>query len=146
MAPYSTHNDGDRLFSRNIPLFTLTSPRSSPFAVNDSPHCCILFYKNVLKFSSIPNISMYSFTQYAEQGHTLFCNISMPWIGQCLFFCNPLKPYYQSIIDPLFHNFLFFILFVLLEKFFSRSRQLYISSVITPVRSFYINGRHVMGR
>ena len=55
---------------------------------------------------------------YVEQSDILFCNLSMPWIDWCAFSCNPLKPSYQSIVDPLFRDFLFCILFVLLEEFF----------------------------
>ena len=46
-------------------------------------------------------------------------SVIYPCHGQIgVFSCNPLKPSYQSIVDPLFHDFLFCILFVLLEEFF----------------------------
>ena len=48
----------------------------------------------------------------------LFCNLPMPWIDWCVFSGNPLKPFYQSTVDSLFHDFLFSILFVLVEEFF----------------------------
>ena len=103
----NTSNNGDRLSPWNIPLFTWTFPRSSPFAVNDSLHCCILSYKSVLKFSAVPNIHLPS---YVKQGYMLLRNLSILWIDWCVFYCNPLKPSYQSIVDPLFHDFLFCIL------------------------------------
>ena len=59
----TANNNGDILSPWNITLLILTSARSSPLHyLHDNLHCCILFSKNVLKFSAILNISMYSFT------------------------------------------------------------------------------------
>ena len=72
-------------------------------------------FSNFQLFQTFPCTHLPS---YVEQGHMLFCNLSMPWIDWCVFSCNPLKPSYQSIVDPLFHDFIFCILFVLLEEIF----------------------------
>ena len=115
MAAYSTQTTGDRMSPWNIPLFTLTSSRSSQFAVNDSLHVCILFYSfTCIRYSKHFHALIRS---YVEQGHMRFCNISMPWIDLCVFSCNPLKSSYQTIVDPLFHKFLFCMV-VLLKEFF----------------------------
>ena len=125
-------------------LFTLTSPRSSPFAVNYSLHCGILFCKNVLKFSAISNISMHSFTQLCGTRSYDF-SVIYPCHGQIgvAFFCNPLKLSYQSIVDTLFHDSLFCIFFVLLEEFFLIQDNCTFPQRSLLLKIFHINGRHV---
>ena len=140
MAPYSTQTTGDRLSPWNIPLFTLTSSISSPFAVNDSLHFCILLQKTFSYFQLFQTFPCTHLRSYVEQGHMRFCNISMPWIDLCVFSCNPLKSSYQTIVDPLFHKSVFCVVVLLKEFFlvqgnctFSQLSLLFLIQAVIPI-------------
>ena len=119
MAPYSTQT--------TMAIGYL--PRISPFShypVPDLHHLSSTIPSTVgfsfaETFSNFQQFQKFIYTclpSYVEQGHILFCNLPVPSIDWCVFSCNPLKLSYQSVADLLFHDFVFCILFILLNEFF----------------------------